>query len=268
MTSDRESISAAYDALEAAFETVATLSYDVLDVAESLGCFDRLEDLRRRVPAADHQLLAHLQSRTTAGEVGAKNWADVLAIRLRISAKEAKRRVQETQDLGPRTALTGEPLAPRLPATSSAQARGDTSCEHVAITRKCLADVPVFVDATTRVQIDQDLARIATGNTPETLRQAADRLLFLLNQDGDAPNDEHRARRRGVFLGRQDADGMTPIRGWLDPELRASVDAVSPNSPRRARATRTTRLRVSTAKPTPMPCNATPARWASATMTH
>jgi hypothetical protein len=190
------------------------------------GRLDRLEDLRRRVPAAEHQLLAHSQSQTTAAEVGAKNWADVLAIRLRMSVKEAKRRVQEAQDLGPRTALTGEPLTPRLPATASAQARGEIDAEHVAIIRKCLTDAAVFVDATARVQIDQDLARLATRNTPETLRQAADRLLLLLNQDGDIPSDEHRARRRGVILGRQDADGMTPIRGWLDPELRASVDAV------------------------------------------
>jgi hypothetical protein len=226
MSSDRESISAAYDALEAAFETVATLSYDALDIAETLGCLDRLENLRRRLPATDHQLLTHAQSRTTAAEVGAKNWADVLAIRLRISVKDAKRRVQEAEDLGPRTALTGEPLTPRLPATAAAQARGDINAEHVAIIRKCLTDAAVYLDATTRAQIDQDLARLATDNSPETLRQAADRLLYLLNQDGATPNDEHRARRREVTLGRQDTDGMTPINGWLDPELAASVGAV------------------------------------------
>jgi hypothetical protein len=225
MSSDRESISAAYDALDAAFETVAALSYDALDVADTLRCLDRRENLRRRLPATDHQLLTHLQSRTTAAEVGAKNWADVLAIRLRISIKDATRRVQEAQDLGPRTALTGEPLTPRLPATAAAQARGDINAEHVAIIRNCLTDAPLSVDATTRGQIDQDLARLATANSPETLRQAADRLLYLLNQDGDAPNDEHRARRREVTLGRQDPDGMTPINGWLDPELAASIRA-------------------------------------------
>ena len=36
MRSDRESISAAYDALDAAFETVAALSYDTLDIAVAL----------------------------------------------------------------------------------------------------------------------------------------------------------------------------------------------------------------------------------------
>jgi hypothetical protein len=40
-----------------------------------------------------------------------------LADRLRITKAEAGRRVEEAADLGERRALTGEPLAPQLPAT-------------------------------------------------------------------------------------------------------------------------------------------------------
>jgi Domain of unknown function (DUF222) len=112
---DRDSISAAYDALDAAFETVAALSYDAIDIKDTLRRLDRLEHLRRRLPATEHQLLAHAQTRTTPKEIGAKSWADVLATRLRISTTEATRRVKEAEDLGPRTALTGQPLPPRLP---------------------------------------------------------------------------------------------------------------------------------------------------------
>jgi hypothetical protein len=226
MSSDRESISAAYDALDAALETVAALSYDPIDVAATLRCLDRLETLRRRLPATEHHLLAHAQTQTTPTDIGAKNWPDVLATRLRISVKDAKRRVQDAEDLGPRTALTGQPLPPRLPDTAAAQARGDINTEHVKIIRTCLKDAAPYLDATTREQIDADLTRIAIGNTPEALREAAELLLYLLNQDGDAPNDEHRARRRSVTLGRQDADGMTPINGWLSPELAATIQAL------------------------------------------
>jgi hypothetical protein len=223
---DRDSISAAYDALDAAFDTVATLTYDTLDVRDTLGCLDRLEHLRRRLPATEHHLLAHAQTRTTPTEIGAKSWADVLATRLRISTTEATRRVKEADDLGPRTALTGAPLPPRLPETAAAQARGDINAEHVKIIRTCLKDAAPYLDPTTREQIDQGLARKAVDNTPEALREAAEKLVYLLNQDGDAPNDEHRARRRNVNLGRQDADGMTPINGWLDPELAATIGAL------------------------------------------
>ncbi len=57
-------------------------------------------------------------------------------------------------------------------------------------------------------------------------REAADRLALLLGQDGELPDDAERARRRHLHIGRQQADGMTPIKGLLDPEARATVDAV------------------------------------------
>ncbi|HYY02088.1 MAG TPA: DUF222 domain-containing protein, partial [Mycobacterium sp.] len=35
-----------------------------------------------------------------------------------------------------------------------------------------------------------------------------------------------RAKRRGLSIGKQDIDGMSPIRGYLTPEARATIDAV------------------------------------------
>ena len=51
-------------------------------------------------------------------------------------------------------------------------------------------------------------------------------MALLLDQDGEPPNDAERARRRYLHIGRQQADGMTPIKGLLDPEARATFDAV------------------------------------------
>ena len=50
--------------------------------------------------------------------------------------------------------------------------------------------------------------------------------MTLLDQDGEAPTDAERARRRHLILGKQGADGMSEIRGLLDPEARATLDAV------------------------------------------
>jgi hypothetical protein len=223
---DRESIRTAFDALEAAYATVAALTYDTLDIKDTLGCLDRLERLRRRMPAPEHQLLTHARTLTIPTAIGAKSWADVLATRMRISSTEATRRVKEADDLSPRTALTGDPLPPRLPETAAAQARGDINTEHVTIIRTCHKKAAKYLDTAARDEIDHDLARAAADNSPETLRDAANLLLYLLNQDGDLPDDEHRAERRGITLGPQDADGLTRISGYLDPELAATIEAL------------------------------------------
>jgi hypothetical protein len=70
------------------------------------------------------------------------------------------------------------------------------------------------------------LARIATGLGPTQFRAAADRLALLLNQDGDLPDDAERALRRYLTIDMQGIDGMSRIHGLLDPEARATIDAV------------------------------------------
>jgi hypothetical protein len=57
------------------------------------------------------------------------------------------------------------------------------------------------------------------------LRNAVDRLMALVHPDGDFSDDD-RARRRGLIIGKQQADGMSKISGLLDPEARATIDAV------------------------------------------
>jgi len=56
-----------------------------------------------------------------------------LADRLRINRGEARRRVAEAADLGPRRALTGEVLPPLLTATAVAQRAGSVDPAHVAV---------------------------------------------------------------------------------------------------------------------------------------
>src|SRR5262249_19797356 len=51
------------------------------------------------------------------------------------------------------------------------------------------------------------------------------KLADCLNPDGDF-SDEDRARRRGLTLGKQNADGMSPLQGWLTPAARAALEAV------------------------------------------
>jgi hypothetical protein len=222
---DRDAVAAALDELDAAYAKLAALSLDGLTASELLTVLERRERMAWRQPAVDHAVIARLAAECVPSELGAKSLTDVLARRLRISRAEARRRLGDAEDLGPRTALTGEPLEPMLPNVAQAQAGGTISPEHVRIIRRFFDQLPTAVDFGTREHAEANLASIAAGLGPDELRQAADRLAALLDQDGQF-SDVDRQRRRGLTIGRQGPDGMTPIRGLLDPQARAVLDAV------------------------------------------
>ena len=227
MSSSREDIAAAYERLDAALGAVAALSYDVLTAYERQRLLARLETHRRRLPAVEHALINQLAIESAPETLGAASLAEALAIGLRISTKEAKRRIGEAADLGRTTALSGQRLDPRLPTAAAAQAAGQIGAEHVGVIRGFFDKLPDGIDYQTREEAEKQLGELATEFGPDALRAAAQRLAYLLDQDGPAPTDADRARRRGITVGKQRADGMSPVRGLLDPEGRAIWDAAS-----------------------------------------
>ena len=226
MPASREEILATVSRWEEVQAEMADLSFAALSGPDVLGIQERLEAGYRSQPVVDHKLIHQLTSQSTPSELGAKSWPNVLEEALRISKQEAKRRIKQAQLLGPRTALTGEALPPVLPNVAAAQARGQIGAEHVRIIENFFDDLPARIDGQTRELAEKDLARIATGLGPTQFRAAADRLALLLNQDGDLPDDADRARRRYLTIDKQDVDGMSRIHGLLDPEARATLDAV------------------------------------------
>ena len=216
----------AVGALRAAHAALVALPAEALTRTEVLGVLDEIETLTCQLPAHGHRLLARLQADTTAKEMGAKSWRDVLAIRWRISTSEASRRLDQVEALGPRRALTGQPLEPVLPNTALAQANGLINGEHVAVIRDAMHRVPPAIDATTRAQIEADLVRFAIGVGPKPLKDTAERILFLLDQDGPAPDDAERARRRGLTAKPQQRDGNTELTGVLTPQAWAIYEAI------------------------------------------
>ena len=69
------------------------------------------------------------------------------------------------------------------------------------------------------------MAKEGSQLRPEQLTGLADTLADYLNPDGTF-TDGDRARRRGLTLGNQQADGTSQLRGWLTPEARATLEAV------------------------------------------
>ncbi|MGX9787227.1 13E12 repeat family protein [Mycobacterium sp. MMS18-G62] len=226
MGSDRDAVLAAYDELDAAFDKVLGLSVDRLSHTELLTLLNRREVLSRRHAAGEHQLIARLAAEADPKALGGKNLADLLATALRISIKDAKQRINRAELLGPRTAMTGEPLPPQLPNVAASQARGDIGAEHLAKIEKFFHTLPNRIDDPTREAAEAHLADIAAGVGPEQFGQAADRLALLLNQDGDPPDEAERARRRFFTIGKQGLDGLTEVHGLLDAECAATLEPI------------------------------------------
>jgi Domain of unknown function (DUF222) len=222
---DRETVQTVVDRFEAACAGLAQLSFEALTGRELLAILARRETLVRQSAAVEHRLVNQLANSCTPGELGGTSWGSVLSERLGISTAEATRRVGEAADLGPRVALSGEPLEPRLPTFAAGVGAGMVGAQHIKIARKFFKDVPAHVDDQTRRQVEIDLGGHACALGPEAFHQAADRMLYLLDQDGSF-SDVDRERRRGLSIGRQRPDGMSPISGLLDPQCRATFDAV------------------------------------------
>ncbi|MDT5065122.1 MAG: hypothetical protein QOJ95_2488 [Mycobacterium sp.] len=213
-------------ALRDAYDALAACDVDLLTAPELLEVMDELQTLSCQLPSQSHRMLARLQVETTPKEVGAKSWKDVLKIRWRLSSAEAHCRLAEADELGPRWSFTAEPLAPLLPATAAAQAAGLITGEHVAEIRTAMRKLPGFVDTATRTQFEVDLVRVAVGVGPKELKESADYAVFLLDQDGSAPDDEERARTRELKKGKQGSNGMTSLSGDLTPEAAALLEVL------------------------------------------
>jgi hypothetical protein len=221
---DREALSAAFDTIDAAFDDLVGYDCDALVTRELLALLKRCEKVRRRLPAVEHPLINNLACQATAEELGG-NLSHAIAEATLIGRAEASRRIREASDLGPRRGLTGEPLPPLLAATAAKQRQGTLGPGQVAVIRKFYHRLPGWIDAATREQAETKLATEGAWFRPEQLTALAATLADCLNPDG-LYTDDDRSRRRGLNLGNQGSDGMSELRGWLNPEARATVEAV------------------------------------------
>ncbi|WP_166904491.1 HNH endonuclease signature motif containing protein [Mycobacterium sp. DL440] len=225
LTQSRGAVQTALADHLAATTTLVNVDFTGFDTAELLAIQSERERQARAQATVDHRIQSALMARTSPREIGGKSWTDVLATRMRISRKEASRRVAAAADLGPRYGLTGEALEPMLPACAEALRSGSINTEHITIIRRTVVEAEKYVGPAELAQIESDLVAAATHDTPETLKAAADKLLYLLNQDGDSPDVA--AHLRGLCIGKQDADGLVHVEGWLDPEAASYLTTVT-----------------------------------------
>src|SRR4051794_5919257 len=113
--------------LRHAVDALLSTPIDGLEAVEFVRVIEAVEVQRRRLEAVDQRLLAGASGAGVASLFGQPGLAGALSSLLRIDVVEARRRVARAVDLGPRRALTGEPLAPILPLAAQAAAEGELS---------------------------------------------------------------------------------------------------------------------------------------------
>jgi Domain of unknown function (DUF222) len=194
-----------------------------LTTPELLRTLQRLERGARRQRSPQHALINQLDAQAGEEELGG-TLRCALANRLRITKAEASRRIADAEDLGPRRALTGEPLAPLLPHTAAGQRDGLIGDGHIREIRYFFDHLPAEVEPGTREAAEADLAGKAAGYRPDELATYAGRIMDWLHPDGEF-SDQERARKRGIVLGKQEFDGMSRLSGLVTPDLRAAIEA-------------------------------------------
>ncbi|WP_369499059.1 HNH endonuclease signature motif containing protein, partial [Nocardia otitidiscaviarum] len=100
------------------------------------------------------------------------------------------------------------------------------SPEHARVIMRVMDRIPNAVPEETKTEAEQQLAHAASQMPPEYVSKVGHVLLSCLDPDGVLTSDDDRARRRELWVGKQRVDGMSEIKGVLDPQLRALVDVV------------------------------------------
>ncbi|MDD7965326.1 HNH endonuclease signature motif containing protein [Actinomycetospora lemnae] len=178
------------------------------------------------------QAIAALADLGTAVATGYRSTEALLADRDNLDRADATRLVAEAGDLCARTAVTGELLPARLPATADALAAGAIDPAHVKIIRETmrhLAGLATPPPAQEWCGVERTLAEQARVLPPRLLRRLAQGIVDLYDPDGAAPRDgqdefdELRLHRRRdgslVFKGRlgdpMDAEMVIEVFGVL-----------------------------------------------------
>src|SRR6516165_2355279 len=220
----RERIGAALDAIDAAHAVLRDTSSDVVGNGFRVAVAERLETQERTNRGLMYRFFGEIAEPPDGSECRPAVRA-MLCARLRITPREVVRRFKLAARIRPRRSLTGPLLAPELPELAAAVEAGALGEDHIRAVCQALDVLPASVAPAQVALAERTLVQHATTLDAGVLAKLGQRIADYLNPDG-LFTDEDRARRRGLSLGPQGADGMSRLSGLLDPEARTYFEAI------------------------------------------
>lgn len=213
-------------ALPAAIAQLAGCSFSGLADDDVLEVLRLAERARRQLEALDHRLIAEVESRNLPGRYVLRGSKQLLSGLLNLSPAESGTRVRQARELGPRTSLTGERLAPLLPATAAARADGAITARQVDVIISTMARLrearlPIEQQAEAEAFLVEQAHRFDAGALTGIARQ----LLDTLDPDGNLAEESTQQRRRFLSC-HPNGDGMHRLTADLDTETAALAMAV------------------------------------------
>lgn len=212
---------------------LAELPLERLSGDEMLGIVREVEAVARSAFGAQVRVAAEIEERALAETYDARSAAHLLHETLNVTIGEARARLEAARVGLGRETITGETIAPSMPALVAAIDAGAISGGHARVITRCLAKIPRSVDEETVETCRHTLLDQARQRDVNGLQKVADQILSIVIEDGDLwdpPED-----RAELYIGARRGDGLTPIRGMLSPlvaeQMRVAVEALAAPRP-------------------------------------
>ena len=213
-----------YAQLHGLLDRIAAASPHVLSDTDLVTVTEEHERATRRMESVSQPALIEVENRGVYRKLGFQNISGFLSRRLRIT--DTFRRKRRLQALGQFTTPSGTRLSPSAPTLADGVADGVLGPDHVHAVLDVLGKIPVALPAEVHTAAEQTLGQLAREHTPAELGVLGQQLLARVDPDGELTEPADRARQRQLWLGRQDAQQMSVIKGRLDPATRAMFDVV------------------------------------------
>ncbi|WP_428341912.1 DUF222 domain-containing protein [Mycobacterium sp.] len=220
----RERIKSALDAIDAGHNLLRDTPSDLVGNAFRVDIAERLETQERINRGLMYRIFGEIADPPDeAGSIAQMRSA--LWNRLRLTPNEITRRFKLAARVTPRRSLTGPPLPAELPELAAAVESGVVGDDHIRSVCRAIDVLPACVSPVDVEAAERTLVRHAASVDAGIVAKLGQRIADYLNPDG-LFSDEDRARRRGLHLGPQGADGMSRLSGLLDPQCRAYLEAI------------------------------------------
>ncbi|WP_330185051.1 HNH endonuclease [Nocardia sp. NBC_01503] len=212
-------------ALRAAVDALVAASPIPLSDDEFAALMRETEKVTRQLDAVKTGFVDETRRRDLPGKANVSSAALYLEQSLRLSRADACRRVRVADKLAVRR-LPGQVLEPELAVVAQAQRAGDISADHITRILRVMDRLPGSLDIDRREAAEVCLAEYASTGWPDDVRKLGEDILRRVDPDGTLCRDSDRQRMRGITVGTQRVDGMSPLIGELTPELRAVFEPV------------------------------------------